>query len=383
RKEPMFPILVAAALVTITAALFYGAIRFRVPADVAIVACAAVALDTAWSKLRPASRGARLTALPAPALSIAPPSCPPQGTSRWRCEQDAPGYRWRFHAAQHSKPANCQAARGNRRHRHADYSPSSSEASPSASLNARQAFSAYPRRSSSDISERLCHAADVSAPSVDRRLRRPPLLPLGSHLARLRGVGEPRLEVVREVGHWSSPPSASNFAASLSYSLSVTAPLRRRARRPRPRRRRSSLHLDHALDPAAAMRLVDVALRLGVGGEDLPARVALPALLPPGHAPKGKTEERSPPPSHRQPVAGSPPPATCALGGVGGRRGVERNLAAAGKRRPKTGAQAKDQPRGVPSDLDPEKKLRLGTFGPAPLWVMASTLSACPSSFGS
>ena len=56
RKEPMFPILVVAALVTITAALFYGAIRFRVPADVAIVACAAVALDTAWSKLRPASR---------------------------------------------------------------------------------------------------------------------------------------------------------------------------------------------------------------------------------------------------------------------------------------------------------------------------------------
>src|SRR5262249_12618499 len=188
---------------------------------------------------------------------------------------------------------------------------------------------------------------------------------------------------VRQVGHWSSPPSASNFAAPLSYSLSVTAPLRRRARRPRPRRRRSSLHLDHALDPAAAMRLVDVALRLGVGGEDLPARVALPALLPPGHAPRGKTEERSPPPPHRQPVAGSPPPATCALGGVGGRRGVERNLAAAGKRRPKTGAQAKDQPRGVPSDLDPEKKLRLGTFGPAPLWVMASTLSACPSSFGS
>src|SRR5262249_60120626 len=69
RKEPMFPILVVAALVTITAALFYGAIRFRVPADVAIVACAAVALDTAWAKLRPAPRWARLTALSAPAPS--------------------------------------------------------------------------------------------------------------------------------------------------------------------------------------------------------------------------------------------------------------------------------------------------------------------------
>jgi Dolichyl-phosphate-mannose-protein mannosyltransferase len=56
RKEPILPMLALAALVTITAALFYGAIRFRVPADVAIVACAAVALETAWSKLRPVSR---------------------------------------------------------------------------------------------------------------------------------------------------------------------------------------------------------------------------------------------------------------------------------------------------------------------------------------
>jgi hypothetical protein len=36
-----------AALVTITAALFYGIIRFRTPADVAIVTCADVALDAA------------------------------------------------------------------------------------------------------------------------------------------------------------------------------------------------------------------------------------------------------------------------------------------------------------------------------------------------
>ncbi len=56
RKEPILPMLALAALVTITAALFYGAIRFRIPADVAIVACAAVALKTAWSKLRPVSR---------------------------------------------------------------------------------------------------------------------------------------------------------------------------------------------------------------------------------------------------------------------------------------------------------------------------------------
>ncbi|HMG25315.1 MAG TPA: glycosyltransferase family 39 protein [Acidimicrobiia bacterium] len=56
RKEPILPMLALAALVTITAALFYGAIRFRVPADVAIVVCAAVALDGAWSRLRTAAR---------------------------------------------------------------------------------------------------------------------------------------------------------------------------------------------------------------------------------------------------------------------------------------------------------------------------------------
>jgi hypothetical protein len=56
RREPILPMLALAALVTITAALFYGAIRFRVPADVAIVACAGVALDAAWSRWRPARR---------------------------------------------------------------------------------------------------------------------------------------------------------------------------------------------------------------------------------------------------------------------------------------------------------------------------------------
>lgn len=47
RKEPILPMVALAALVTITAALFYGIIRFRTPADVAIVTCAGVALDAA------------------------------------------------------------------------------------------------------------------------------------------------------------------------------------------------------------------------------------------------------------------------------------------------------------------------------------------------
>ena len=55
RREPILPMLALGAMVTITAALFYGAVRFRVPADVAIVVCAAVALDAAWYKFRPTS----------------------------------------------------------------------------------------------------------------------------------------------------------------------------------------------------------------------------------------------------------------------------------------------------------------------------------------
>jgi 4-amino-4-deoxy-L-arabinose transferase-like glycosyltransferase len=56
RRESILPMLALGAMVTITAALFYGAVRFRVPADVAIVVCAAVAVDAAWCKLRPISR---------------------------------------------------------------------------------------------------------------------------------------------------------------------------------------------------------------------------------------------------------------------------------------------------------------------------------------
>jgi len=56
REESILPMVALGATVTITAALFYGAVRFRVPADVAIVACAAVAVDAAWCKLRPTSR---------------------------------------------------------------------------------------------------------------------------------------------------------------------------------------------------------------------------------------------------------------------------------------------------------------------------------------
>jgi 4-amino-4-deoxy-L-arabinose transferase-like glycosyltransferase len=51
RGEPILPMVALGVVVMITAALFYGAVRFRVPADVAIVACAAVALDAACSKI--------------------------------------------------------------------------------------------------------------------------------------------------------------------------------------------------------------------------------------------------------------------------------------------------------------------------------------------
>jgi asparagine N-glycosylation enzyme membrane subunit Stt3 len=56
RGESIVPMLALAAMATVTAALFYGAIRFRVPADVAIVVSAAVAVDAACSKIWPQRR---------------------------------------------------------------------------------------------------------------------------------------------------------------------------------------------------------------------------------------------------------------------------------------------------------------------------------------
>jgi hypothetical protein len=56
RGEPILPMVALAVVVVITAALFYGAARFRVPADVAIVVCAAVALDAACSRFWTAPR---------------------------------------------------------------------------------------------------------------------------------------------------------------------------------------------------------------------------------------------------------------------------------------------------------------------------------------
>jgi 4-amino-4-deoxy-L-arabinose transferase-like glycosyltransferase len=57
RRQPILPMLALMATVTITAVVFYGALRFRVPADVAIVVCAAVAIDASWSRLGPAVAG--------------------------------------------------------------------------------------------------------------------------------------------------------------------------------------------------------------------------------------------------------------------------------------------------------------------------------------
>jgi hypothetical protein len=53
RGQPTFPMLALAAMVTIIAVIFYGALQFRVTADVAIVVCAAVAIDGSWSRFPP------------------------------------------------------------------------------------------------------------------------------------------------------------------------------------------------------------------------------------------------------------------------------------------------------------------------------------------
>jgi 4-amino-4-deoxy-L-arabinose transferase-like glycosyltransferase len=53
RRVPVWPLVGTAVIVTLTAALFYGIVRFRVPAEVAIVVLAAATLDAAWARWRP------------------------------------------------------------------------------------------------------------------------------------------------------------------------------------------------------------------------------------------------------------------------------------------------------------------------------------------
>ncbi len=51
RRQPVAPYIATAVLVTLTAALFYGIVRFHVPADVAMVVLAAVAVDAGLGHL--------------------------------------------------------------------------------------------------------------------------------------------------------------------------------------------------------------------------------------------------------------------------------------------------------------------------------------------
>ncbi|HEY7105560.1 MAG TPA: hypothetical protein VH986_04105, partial [Acidimicrobiia bacterium] len=53
RRVPVTPLVAQFVLVTLTAALIYGLVRFRVPAEISIVVLSAVALDRLWERLRP------------------------------------------------------------------------------------------------------------------------------------------------------------------------------------------------------------------------------------------------------------------------------------------------------------------------------------------
>jgi 4-amino-4-deoxy-L-arabinose transferase-like glycosyltransferase len=69
RKVPVWPLASTVVVVLVTVAAFYGIVRFRLPADVAAVVLAAVALDALWRRVRPA--------VPAtPDLASGPPAGP-------------------------------------------------------------------------------------------------------------------------------------------------------------------------------------------------------------------------------------------------------------------------------------------------------------------
>jgi 4-amino-4-deoxy-L-arabinose transferase-like glycosyltransferase len=53
RKVPLLPLLAPVVIATLTAAVFYGLIRFRVPAEVSLVVLAAVAVDAVVAARRP------------------------------------------------------------------------------------------------------------------------------------------------------------------------------------------------------------------------------------------------------------------------------------------------------------------------------------------
>jgi hypothetical protein len=46
----LIPLLAPAVIVRVVAAVFYGLVRFRAPAEVSIVVLAAVAIDAAWAR---------------------------------------------------------------------------------------------------------------------------------------------------------------------------------------------------------------------------------------------------------------------------------------------------------------------------------------------
>jgi hypothetical protein len=51
RRVTLVPVVAQVVLVTFTAAIAYGGVRFRIPAEVAFVALAGVAVDAGWSAL--------------------------------------------------------------------------------------------------------------------------------------------------------------------------------------------------------------------------------------------------------------------------------------------------------------------------------------------
>ena len=59
RREPVVPLLAPLLIVTLTAAVFYGLVRFRAPAEPSIIVLAAVALAAGFVRIRDRTRAAR------------------------------------------------------------------------------------------------------------------------------------------------------------------------------------------------------------------------------------------------------------------------------------------------------------------------------------
>ena len=86
RRIPVWILMSPFLVVVLTAALFYGWLRFREPAEISLVVLAGVAIDGLWTRIREARSGALESRMrdstATPPTAASPPAVSPRGSAR-------------------------------------------------------------------------------------------------------------------------------------------------------------------------------------------------------------------------------------------------------------------------------------------------------------